>query len=61
MNHTVESIWEWPQVFPTITTHPLAMCMVMACIAMRQCRGINNLFTVVFTPASGVHTWHTGH
>ena len=27
MNNTVSSIWEWPQVPPMVTTHPLAMCM----------------------------------
>ena len=59
MNNAVNSIWEWSQVFPLFTTHPLAMCMVVACIAMRREDGVNHFFTVIFTPASGVHTWHT--
>ena len=23
--------------------------------------GVNHFFTVIFTPAPGVYTWHTGH
>ena len=48
MNNAVNSIWEWSQVFPMVTTHPLAMCMVVACIAMRREDGVNHFFTVIF-------------
>ena len=37
-HNIMKSIWEWSQVFPTVTTHPLAMCMVVACITMRPYR-----------------------
>ena len=29
----MNSIWEWSQVFPMVTTHPLAMCMVVMVVA----------------------------
>ena len=38
------------------------MCMVVACIAIRPAGGVNHFSSQSFsTPASGVHTWHTGH
>ena len=47
---------------PSVTTYPLAMCMVVACIAMRPCRRCEPLVHGRFPHicVSGVHTWHTG-
>ena len=69
------SIWEQPPAFPMATTHPLAMCMYtdyknesgqgiwwwLALPCARPCRRCEQLPTVIFTPASDVYTWHTGH
>ena len=42
---------------PVVNKHTLAMCIVVACIAVRLFRRWNHFFTVIFTPAPGVHTW----